>query len=60
MLIERVNNEVVIKIPSSIIAIKELQQLLDYLRYREIVEKSKAKGSDLIKLVSTIKKKRKV
>jgi hypothetical protein len=60
MLIERVNNEVIIKIPSNIIAIKELQQLLDYLRYREIVEKSKAKSVDLIKLVNAIKKKRKV
>ena len=60
MLIERTNSQVIIKIPSNILALKELQELLDYLRYKEIAKKSSAKKSDLLNLVSLIKKKRKV
>ena len=60
MLIERTNNEVRITIPSNIIALKELQQLLDYFRYREIAKKSRAGKSDLVSLVDLIKKRRKL
>jgi len=58
MLIERNNNEIVIKISSDILPISELQQLLDYLRYKEISKTSKAKKSDLKELLSFVKKKR--
>ena len=37
---------------------KSIQQLVDYLRYVEIAEKSKAKKSDLNKLVALVKNKR--
>ncbi|MEI6594178.1 MAG: hypothetical protein WCO28_01360 [Bacteroidota bacterium] len=57
MLIERKNKEVVITLSSSMSA-KSFQQLVDYLRYIEIAEKSKAKKTDLQKLVATVKKSR--
>ena len=57
MVIERKNNEVIIRISSSM-SIKGVQQLVDYLRYTEIAEKSKAKKTDLDQLVATVKRKR--
>ena len=59
MVIERLNNEIVIRIESKISS-KKLEQLVDYLRYREIADKSKAKKSDLDLLLNSVKKKRKV
>ncbi len=55
MLIERKNKEVVITLSSSMSA-KSFQQMVDYLRYIEIAKKSKAKKTDLQKLVATVKK----
>ncbi|MCF8253594.1 MAG: hypothetical protein K9I36_07335 [Bacteroidia bacterium] len=57
MVIERNENEIIIRINSGISA-KRLEQLVDYLRYREIADKSKAKKADLDKLISSVKKKR--
>jgi hypothetical protein len=59
MVIERLNNEIVIRIESNISS-KKLEQLVDYLRYREIADKSKAKKSDLDLLLNSVKKKRRV
>lgn len=60
MLIERNNSDIVITIPSGILGNSELESLFDYLRYKEIAKKSKAKSKDLKSLVSLIKKNRKV
>ncbi len=60
MLIERNNNEIVIKIPNGILGSSELESLFDYLRYKEIAKKSKAKAKDLKDLLSLVKKNRKV
>ncbi len=60
MLIERNNNEVIIKIPAGLLAVSDLQHLLDFLRYKEISKKSRAKKSDLQSLIDLVKKKRKV
>ena len=57
MRIERKDKEIVISL-SSDISIDEVQQLVDYLRYTEIAKKSKAKQSDLEKLVVSVKKER--
>jgi hypothetical protein len=57
MVIERLNNEIVIRIESNISS-KKLEQLVDYLRYREIADMSKAKKKDLDLLLNTVKKKR--
>lgn len=52
MVIERQNNETIIRIPDNDEAFgaKELQQLLDYLRYRQIVNQSMATQEDADKL----------
>ena len=59
MVIERKNNEIIIRITSGM-SDKSLEQLVDYLRYREIADQSKASKSDLDDLVSLVKKKRRV
>lgn len=55
MLIERTSSEVIIRIPSYV-NIEGLQQLIDYLSYREATAKSKAKQQDVDKLAKEIKK----
>ena len=57
MVIERKNNEVIIRFTSSI-STKRIQELVDYLRYTELAEKSKATKKDLELLVAEVKKKR--
>lgn len=59
MLIRRTNKEVIIRISSSI-ATEDVQALVDYLRYKEIAGKSKAKKKDLDMLVSAVKKTRRI
>ena len=55
MLIERTNNEVIIRIPSYVDT-EGLQQLVDYLCYKEATAKSKAKQSDVDQLAKAVKK----
>jgi hypothetical protein len=55
MLIERTNKEVIIRLPLYINT-EGLQELLDYLIYKEATSKSKAKQSDVDKLARKVKK----
>ena len=55
MLIERTNNEVIIRLPSYVDT-EGLQRLVDYLSYKEATSKSKAKQSDVDKLAKDVKK----
>jgi hypothetical protein len=55
MLIERKNNEVVIRLPASVNT-EGLQRLVDYLTYKEATSKSKARQSDVDKLSKQVKK----
>lgn len=55
MLIERTNNEVIIRLPSYVDT-EGLQRLIDYLSYKEATSKSKAKQSDVDKLAKEVKK----
>lgn len=55
MLIERTENEVIIRIPSYVDT-SDLQKLIDFISYKEVTAKTKAKQSDIDKLVTTIKK----
>lgn len=55
MLIERTNDEIVIRLPSYVDT-EGVQRLIDYLSYKEAVTKSKAKQSDVDKLAKQIKK----
>ena len=55
MLIQRTNNEVIIRLPSYVDT-TGLQRLIDYLSYKEATAKSKAKQSDIDKLAKETKK----
>ena len=55
MLIERTSSEVIIRIPSYV-NIEGIQQLIDYLSYKEATAKSKAKQSEVDKLAKEVKK----
>jgi hypothetical protein len=49
MEIERTKDEILVRLPSSV-DLSELQDMLDYLRYKELTSTSKAKQSDVDKL----------
>lgn len=55
MLIERTNNEVIIRLPSYVDT-EGLQRFVDYLSYKEATAKSKAKQSVVDKLAKEVKK----
>jgi hypothetical protein len=58
MVIERTDKEIIIRLPGNM-KIEELQNLINYLQFREITSKSKTKQSDIDKLVNQVKKERK-
>lgn len=55
MLIERTDNEVIIRIPSYVDT-NDLQKLIDFISYKEVTAKTKAKQSDVDKLATAVKK----
>ncbi len=55
MVIERTKKEVIIRLPSNINT-EELQNLLDYLNYKEATDKSQATQAAVDKLATEIKK----
>jgi thioredoxin-related protein len=55
MVIERTKNEVIIRLPSYIDT-EGLQNLINYLTYKEATDKSQAKQDDVDKLAKDIKK----
>jgi hypothetical protein len=57
MIIERKNNEIIIRLPGDM-NIDELQDMTDWIQYLELTRKSKAKQSDVDILVDGIKKDR--
>jgi hypothetical protein len=57
MIIERKNNEIIIRLPGDM-NIDELQDMTDWIQYLELTRKSKAKQSDVDILVDEIKKDR--
>lgn len=56
MTIERTKLETVIRIPTSMMTSMEVQDLLDYLFFREITVKSKATQKDVNRLAKSVKK----
>ena len=54
MKIERTPEEIIIRIPSSM-NIDDIQQLIDYLTYKQIVSKSQATQKDVDLLVASVK-----
>jgi hypothetical protein len=55
MIVERINNEIIIRLPGDI-NIDELQDMTDWFQYLELTRKSKAKQTDVDTLVDQIKK----
>ena len=55
MLIERTDNEVIIRIPSYVDT-NDLQKLIDFISYKEVTAKTKANQNDIDKLATTVKK----
>ncbi len=56
MVIERTNTETIIRIPTSMMTYLEVQDLLDYLFYKEVTVKSKATRKDVNQLAKSVKK----
>jgi len=55
MIVERKNNEVIVKLDGSL-DVDSLQQTLNYLRYLELGAKSKASEEQIDQLVKDVKK----
>lgn len=55
MIVERVDNEVIIRLPGSINT-TDLEEMVDYIRFKEITSKSKATQNEVDSLVKEIKK----
>ncbi|MBI9038378.1 MAG: hypothetical protein JEY97_09620 [Bacteroidales bacterium] len=55
MILERTNNEILVRLPAYV-DLSELQNMLDYLRYKELTARSKATESDVEKLSKTVNK----
>jgi thioredoxin-related protein len=55
MVIERTKNEVIIRLPSYIDT-EGLQNLINYLTYKEATDKSQAKQADVDKLAKEVKR----
>ena len=55
MVIERINNEIVLRIPS-FTNFEEMQRMVDLMRYKEATARSKAKQEDIDKIVNDSKK----
>ena len=53
MIVERSNNEILVRLPSDV-DLSELQDMLDYLKYRELTANSKAKQEDIDKLAKEV------
>jgi len=55
MKIERTKNEVIIRIPASV-SLDDMQDIADWMEYKELTKKSTVKQEDVDNLVNTIKK----
>lgn len=53
MILERTKNEIIVRLPSNV-DLSELQDMLDYLKYKEVTAKSKAKQADVDKLAREV------
>jgi hypothetical protein len=55
MILERTKNEILVRLPAYV-DLTELQNMLDFLQYKEVTAKSKAKQSDVDKLSKIVNK----
>jgi hypothetical protein len=55
MIVERTNNEILVRLPAYV-DLSELQNMLDYLEYKENTARTKAKQKDVDELSESVKK----
>jgi len=55
MILERTNNEILVRLPAYV-DLSELQNMLDYLEYKENTAKTKATQKDVDNLSETVNK----
>jgi len=55
MIVERLNNEILIRIPSTMTS-SRIQSIMDYLRYEELTSDSNATQEDVDILTAEVKK----
>lgn len=55
MILERTKNEILVRLPANV-DLTELQNMLDYLNYKELTAKSKAKQTDADELSKLVNK----
>jgi hypothetical protein len=55
MIVERTKNEILVRLPASV-DLTELQNMLDYLNYKELTANSKANQSDADELAESANK----
>lgn len=55
MILERTNNEILVRLPAYV-DLTELQNMIDYLKYKELTAKSKARQSDVDELSKIVNK----
>ncbi len=55
MILERTKNEILVRLPAYV-DLTELQNMLDFLQYKELTAKSKAKSSDVDELSESVNK----
>jgi hypothetical protein len=53
MILERTTNEILVRLPANV-DLSELQDMIDYLRYKELTASSVAKQSDVDELSKTV------
>jgi hypothetical protein len=55
MIVERTKNEILVRLPAYV-DLTELQNMLDFLQYKELTAQSKAKQSDVDELSKEVNK----
>lgn len=55
MILERTNNEILVRLPAYV-DLTELQNMLDYLEYKETTSKTKAKQKEVDELSESVNK----
>lgn len=55
MILERTKNEILVRLPA-FVDLTELQNMIDFLKYKELTAKSKAKQSDVDELSKLVNK----
>jgi hypothetical protein len=55
MILERTKDEILVRLPAYV-DLSELQNMLDFLQYKELTAKSEAKQSDVDKLAKDVNK----